>query len=92
MRTTQQMSITLPHEMYSAVRAKVESGEYATESEVLRDGLRALLARDAAVEKWLRTEVVEICKQMEADPSQAIPWEDVKTLLAEKHAKRLTDT
>jgi antitoxin ParD1/3/4 len=26
----------------------------ASESEVIRDGLRALLARDAAVEHWLR--------------------------------------
>ena len=33
------------------VRAKVAAGEYATESEVIRDGLRALLARDKAVEK-----------------------------------------
>ena len=36
------------------VRAKLASGEYATESEVIRDGLRALLARDQAVEAWLR--------------------------------------
>lgn len=46
MRSTQQFSITLPNEMADAVRAKVATGEYATESEVIRDGLRALLARD----------------------------------------------
>ena len=40
-----------------AVRAKVASGEYATESEVIRHGLRALLARDQAIETWLKTEV-----------------------------------
>ncbi len=50
MRTTQQFSITLPNEMADSVRAKVASGEYATEGEVIRDGLRALLARDQAVE------------------------------------------
>ena len=38
MRTTKQMSITLTHEMAEMVRAKVESGEYASESEVIRDG------------------------------------------------------
>ena len=32
MRTTQQFSITLTHEMAELVRAKVESGEYASES------------------------------------------------------------
>ena len=58
MRTTQSLSVTLPVEMAKMVKAKVSSGEYATESEVVRDGLRTLQARDAAVEKWLREEVV----------------------------------
>ncbi len=39
MRTTQQMSITLSNELARAVKEKVASGEYATESEVIRDGL-----------------------------------------------------
>ena len=33
MRSTRQLSITLPNEMAEMVRAKVESGEYASESE-----------------------------------------------------------
>ena len=55
--TTQQLSITLPYKMATAVKAKVLAGEYATESEVIRDGLRALLARDRAVESWLQQQV-----------------------------------
>ena len=42
MRTTKQLSITPPKEMADAVKA----GEYATESEVIRDGLRVLMTRD----------------------------------------------
>ena len=42
MRTTQQMSITLPKAMAELIKAKVQSGEYATESEVIREGLRAI--------------------------------------------------
>ena len=57
MRRTQSLSITLPHEMAQMVKEKVAAGEYATESEVIRDGLRALLARDAALERRLREEV-----------------------------------
>ena len=49
MRTTQQMSITLPNDMANVVKSKVQAGEYASESEVIRDGLRALIARDRAV-------------------------------------------
>ena len=40
--------------MADLARAKVATGEYATESEVIREGLRTLLARDHAVEGWLR--------------------------------------
>ena len=57
MRSTQQLSITLPIELAKAVKAKVASGAYASESEVLREGLRALMERDRAVESWLREEV-----------------------------------
>ena len=57
MRSTEQLSITLPNEMADLVRAKVATGEYATENEVIRDGLRTLLARDRAVEAWLREQV-----------------------------------
>lgn len=68
MRTTQSLSITLPHEMAQMVKAKVASGEYATESEVIRDGLRALVARDAAVETWLRNEVASTFDRVMVDP------------------------
>jgi antitoxin ParD1/3/4 len=68
MRTTQSLSITLAHDMAQMVKAKVASGEYATESEVIRDGLRTLAARDAAVEKWLRDEVAPTYDRVMADP------------------------
>ena len=70
MRSTQQFSITLPNEMDDAVRAKVAAGEYATESEVIRDGLRVLLARDRAVEEWLRKDVAATYDKLKADPSK----------------------
>ncbi len=37
-------------------KAKAAAGEYGTESEVIRDGLRTLLARDRAVDNGLRDE------------------------------------
>ena len=58
MRSTRQLSITLPNEMAEMVRVKVASGEYASESEVIRDGLRILMARNRALEAWLRDEAV----------------------------------
>jgi len=75
MRNSTPLTVTLPPEMAAMVKAKVASGEYASDSEVIRDGLRTLQARDAALEKWLREEVVQSCKEYDADPSIGIPGE-----------------
>jgi antitoxin ParD1/3/4 len=85
MRTTQQLSITLPKEMADAVKSKVASGEYATESEVIRDGLRALLARDRAVESWLHDQVGPAYDALKKDPARAITAINVKKRLAAAH-------
>lgn len=81
MRTTQSLSITLPLEMAQMVKAKVKSGEYATESEVIRDGLRTLAARDAAMEKWLADEVVPTLHALEANPGAVMPLEEARKRL-----------
>ena len=87
MRSTQQFSITLPNEMADAVRAKVAGGQYATESEVIRDGLRALLARDQAVEDWLRNDVAATYDALKDDPSKAVSPARVRARLAAEHKK-----
>lgn len=88
MRTTQQLSITLPNEMANMVKAKVQAGEYATESEVIRDGIRALLARDRAVENWLHQHVGPAYDALKADPSRAVAVDRVRDRLAAEHARR----
>lgn len=87
MRTTQQFSITLPNEMADAVKSKVAAGEYATESEVIRDGLRALMARDRAVENWLRQEVGPAYDALKANPARAVTVDQVRATLAAEYKK-----
>ena len=81
MRSTQQMSITLPIEMAEAVKNRVAAGEYATESEVIRDGLRALLARERAVENWLHAQVLPAYDALKADPSRGVTADQVRARL-----------
>jgi Arc/MetJ-type ribon-helix-helix transcriptional regulator len=73
--------------MAEAVKSKVAAGEYATESEVIRDGLRTLLARDRAVESWLHEQVGPAYDALKADPSQAVSVERVRARLAAEHEK-----
>jgi len=87
MRSTRQFSITLPNEMADQVRAKVASGEYASESEVIRDGLRALQAREKAMDSWLRGEVVPAYDALKSDPSRARSLDDVRISLAVEHGR-----
>jgi len=85
MRTTQQFSITLPNEMADIVKRKVAAGEYATESEVIRDGLRVLMARDRAVENWLNEQVGPAYDALRADPTRAVSVDQVRAMLAAEH-------
>jgi antitoxin ParD1/3/4 len=87
MRNMQQFSVTLPNEMAQMVKTKVSSGEYASESEVIRDGLRALQARDMALESWLRTQGVAAYDSLKADPSRALSVEQVRQHLADKRKR-----
>jgi len=54
--------------------------------------LRALEERDSAVERWLRTEVVQAYDELETDPGGTIPAEKVfvelRTHIANKIASR----
>jgi len=87
MRKTQQLCITLPNDMADVVRAKVRSGEYATESEVIRDGLRALLARDRSVKSWLHHQVGPAYDALKADPSRGVTADQVRARLAAERSK-----
>ena len=92
MRSTQQFSITLPNQMAEAVKAKVAAGEYATESEVIRDGLRALMARDRALENWLAGQVAPAYDALKADPSRALSIDQVRARLAAEHQDAITQS
>ena len=88
MRNTQPLSITLPHEMAAMVKAKVASGEYASESEVIRDGLRSLRARDSALESWLRGEVAKSYDAFETDPKSGVPADEIMERLRAAYRER----
>jgi antitoxin ParD1/3/4 len=87
MRSTQQFSITLPNEMADIVKSKVAAGEYATESEVIRDGLRVLMARDRAMDSWLHQTVGPAYDALKADPARGVTADEIRATLAAEHKK-----
>jgi putative addiction module CopG family antidote len=82
--------ITLPHDVAQMVRDKVASGAYESESDVIRDGLRALQARDAVVERWLLEEVVPTFDRVASGEERLIPADDVFAGLESRYHARKT--
>lgn len=81
-------TFSLPPAHAKFIDTKVASGAYASGSEVVRAGLRALQERDAAVERWLREDVAPVYDAMTADPSRAIPVKDAFAAVKARHAAR----
>jgi antitoxin ParD1/3/4 len=88
MRNTQSLSITLPHDMAQMIKDKVASGAYASESEVIRDGLRALQARDAAIERWLHESVVPVFDRVARGDEKLVEADEVFSGLESRYRVR----
>lgn len=86
MRSTKQLSVTLPVEMADAVMGKVSSGEYASESEVIREALRSLIAQDEALEHWLQHKVLGAFRELENDRSRVLTAAQVREHLTQRRA------
>lgn len=91
MRTTTQLSITLPDSIADALTERVSSGAYASESDVVRDDLRALFSQEAAVERWLRTEVVAAYDELREAPFAALSSADIRAQLSELNERQAAE-
>lgn len=84
MRTSKPITVTLG-ELQDRVDARLQSGSYASASEVIRAGLRALDREEAAIDAVLRQKVQEALD----DPRPAIPADQVFAELRAHHADRM---
>jgi len=84
MQPAEKLSITLPAEMVRVIRAKVESGSYSSNSEVIREAMRGWLER----ERSLATLSAAIDRGVaDADEGRMANSEQVRTALLERIGK-----
>lgn len=91
MAHAEKRTFSLPAEHVAFIHEQVASGSYASASEVVRAGLRALQERDAAVDRWLREQVAPVYDAMQADPERARSMQDVFGEIRARHARALAD-
>jgi len=75
------LQVTLPQESLDFVQSKVASGEFASESEVIREGIAALQDKDAGFEAWAREVAVPAYERLLANPSRGIPLDQIRANL-----------
>jgi antitoxin ParD1/3/4 len=84
MPSVEKISIALPPEMVAIVRQAVDTGEYASSSEVVRDALR-----DWTQKRNLRQQGIEelrqVWKQAQEDKTPGVPVDEVLDRLERKY-------
>ena len=86
---TAKRTVSLPDDQTAYIDSLVASGAFASTSEVVRAGLRALREREAAVDRWLERDVIPVYDAMRDDPARAVPLEAAMDTLRSRHAARL---
>lgn len=80
----EKISVALTEELALSVREAVDSGDYATSSEVIREALLAWNDKRGALAREIQR-LRELIAEGEA--SGSVPWEGSEQLLARIHAR-----
>lgn len=90
-RANKPISVTLGR-LGERAQARVESGEYASMSEVVRAGLRALDREEAALEDWFEQNIEFVRARVQEaidDPQPSLSSEEVAKSIKAHHEARL---
>src|ERR1700675_4330457 len=89
MPNVEKISIALPPEMVAVVRQAVETGEYASSSEVVRDALRDWTQKRSLRQQGI-DELRKVWRQAMEDKTPGVPVKEVLDRLERKY-KTLAD-
>jgi antitoxin ParD1/3/4 len=84
MPSVEKISIALPPEMVAQVRQAVETGEYASSSEVIRDALRDWTHKRQLQQNGI-AELRQLWQQARADKSPGLPADTILDQLERKY-------
>jgi antitoxin ParD1/3/4 len=88
MGQTQELKVVLSEEAAQFVQSKVSSGEFASESDVVRESLEVLRQEDEERKLWEQNVVGPAYDRYKANPGSAISADELERRLAEKRRVR----
>lgn len=86
-RSSTPLTVTLASGQKAFVEERVRAGRFASASEVVRAGLRALEREEAHLDDWMREKIGRAL----ADPRPSVPGEDVLKRLDARIAQASSD-
>ncbi len=82
------LQVTLSPEAFEFVQQKVASGEYASEGDLLNEGIEFLREIQDERAQWEQEVLIPSIARFDVDPSLAIPAEQVlRNLESRRHAR-----
>ncbi|SDB19653.1 ribbon-helix-helix domain-containing protein [Belnapia rosea] len=79
-------NVALPPDQARYIDTLVASGAYRSKGAVIRAALRALQARDEAMERWVRVQVVPVLDALQPDRGRATPDDHLRTAVRRQQA------
>lgn len=89
MATTEKLSITLPPEMVTAIKVRVEAGAYASTSEVLREAMRLWLRQEEEHEERMSSIRARVQQSLD-DPRPNLTSSQMRERLDALYARHQT--
>jgi antitoxin ParD1/3/4 len=88
MHSAEKISITLPTDMVQAIREKVDSGAYASTSEVVMEAMRLWQRREREQVERIGS-IRERIERSLADPPPSVPLEEAFDRIERLHDERM---
>lgn len=89
MAGAERRTVSLPPEQTAFIDRAIASGNYASTSDVVEAGLKALQEREADLEKWLQDDVAPVFDAILANPARVLAADDVFAQVRVRHRERL---
>jgi Arc/MetJ-type ribon-helix-helix transcriptional regulator len=83
------LTVTIPAPFSDRIRARVQSGEFASTDEAVLAQLASVDPLDADIDRWLREEIIPYCLELDHDPSQLRTVEQLDSALEQERQRFL---